>query len=391
LILVAETKDERIRDLEQEIETQTAELQEPHPEPERRAEKVYEAYDDKHVPRDSDNYYTRDTMDTNPARKTSEIREGSASRHALHEAEETPAWEQREQAIKKTGHDIPYGRRTRTGEEVSEITSKTSLATEPRSYSHGSYPGEPMNTSSARKTTMAPRSGMTSAMGHDPFHATPEPPEHMQGRLSGKPQATHNPTLAGQPSRAGGALGMVRSLVDAPRRVKEGAEEFGARVQGIYHEAREKPATRAAIAEYTRKMSENNVKRQENERAFRAGQINAAEFKAKDALFQNREKIYMRERDAMTAPIEQRVARGTVAAGRTFATGAVAVQEKFQKEYRPMMRPTFKAGKGTRATRPTPKARGGKKGAPTSPMSQFDLFGGIDYSGPMFSKKKPKR
>jgi hypothetical protein len=115
--------------------------------------------------------------------------------------------------------------------------------------------------------------------------------------------------------------GVVEKLLEAPRKLKERAEEYGAETDKEYHELREVPAAKKAESIY-------NERQQENEQKFKSGKIS-------EPLYQSRQQKYQSEREKMSKPIEQRIGSGLIDIGKNLQRGLVGptTKQKIETEY----------------------------------------------------------
>lgn len=115
--------------------------------------------------------------------------------------------------------------------------------------------------------------------------------------------------------------GLVEQLLDAPRKLKERAEEYGAETEKKYHDTREVPAQKKAEEVY-------NDRQQENEQKFKSGAIS-------EPLYQSRQQKYQQERERMSKPVEQRFGAGLVDIGKNIQRGLVGptTKQKAETEY----------------------------------------------------------
>lgn len=132
--------------------------------------------------------------------------------------------------------------------------------------------------------------------------------------------------------------GLVEQLLDAPRKLKERAEEYGAETDKEYHDLREVPAAKKAAEVY-------NDRQQENEQKLKSGKIS-------EPLYQSRQQKYQQERERMSKPIEQRISSGLVDIGKNLQRGLVGptTKQKAETEYETGMKVAdakYKAGTTT--------------------------------------------
>lgn len=199
-------------------------------------------------------------------------------------------------------------------------------------------------------------------MGGDPYATRGNPnPEKDDGYAKPKTKPTYprgNPSdIPIKPES------FAEKLMNAPRRLRETAQEIGQAQVSNYEDLRAAPVRKAAIESYNKKMAENEVK-------YRKGEITKA-------MYSTRQKQYMAQRDIAAIPIEKRLVGdinnlGTGGSIRgvadTFMRGAVgtltatekrageapvSIMEKVGSTYRASPQPRFKPGKGTKATSPT--------------------------------------
>lgn len=129
--------------------------------------------------------------------------------------------------------------------------------------------------------------------------------------------------------------GLVEQLLDAPRKLKERAEEYGAETEKKYHDTREIPAQKKAEEIY-------NDRQQENEQKLKSGAIS-------QPLYQSRQQKYQQEREKMSKPVEQRISAGLVDIGKNLQRGLVGptTKQKAETEYESGMKVAearYKAG-----------------------------------------------
>ena len=132
--------------------------------------------------------------------------------------------------------------------------------------------------------------------------------------------------------------GLVEQLLDAPRKLKERAEEYGAETEKKYHDTREVPAQKKAEEVY-------NDRQQENEQKLKSGAIS-------QPLYQSRQQKYQQEREKMSKPVEQRISGGLVDIGKNLQRGLVGptTKQKAETEYETGMKVAdakYKAGTTT--------------------------------------------
>ena len=125
---------------------------------------------------------------------------------------------------------------------------------------------------------------------------------------------------------------ILTKIAEAPRRAAEKAEEIGYSVTKKYHNAREVPAENAARETYEKHMQENDIK-------FHQGEISSTMHKA-------RQLKYAEEFKESSKPIEQRVAKNSVAVGNTFVHGLQLVKKQVQEDYRSSPAPKIKPSQG---------------------------------------------
>ena len=125
---------------------------------------------------------------------------------------------------------------------------------------------------------------------------------------------------------------ILTKIAEAPRRAAEKAEEIGYSVTKKYHNAREVPAENAARETYEKHMQENDIK-------FHKGEISSTMHKA-------RQLKYAEEFKESSKPIEQRVAKNSIAAGNTFVHGLQLVKKQVQEDYRSSPAPKIKPSQG---------------------------------------------
>jgi F0F1-type ATP synthase membrane subunit b/b' len=115
--------------------------------------------------------------------------------------------------------------------------------------------------------------------------------------------------------------GVVEKLLEAPRKLKERAEDYGAETDKEYHELREVPAAKKAEAIYKERQ-------EENEQKFKSGKIS-------EPLYQSRQQKYQHEREKMSKPIEQRIGAGLIDIGKNFQRGLIGptTKQKIETEY----------------------------------------------------------
>lgn len=112
--------------------------------------------------------------------------------------------------------------------------------------------------------------------------------------------------------------GLVEQLLDAPRKLKERAEEYGAETEKKYHDTREIPAQKKAEEVY-------NDRQQENEQKLKSGAIS-------QPLYQSRQQKYQQERERMSKPTEQRIGSGLVDIGKNLQRGLIGPTTKQKAE-----------------------------------------------------------
>ena len=173
---------------------------------------------------------------------------------------------------------------------------------------------------------------------------------------------------------------LIKKVTDSPRRLKEGAEEIGEKVEKAYHEKREKPAIKDALA----RQKELEI---ENEAKFKSGKIS-------EDLYKKRSERYAEEAKAISKPVEQRIAKGAVSVGRTFGAGLSDLAERSSADIKPIRGGSVpRAGKGSR-TRIKSSSRGGidfSTGSAVNFGSATKRSGNIDFSQPLFGSPQKKQ
>ncbi len=142
--------------------------------------------------------------------------------------------------------------------------------------------------------------------------------DQSQPNAQSTPQPTPQPVAVPSPMKK---KGVVEKLLEAPRKLKERAEEYGAETDKEYHELREVPAAKKAEAIYKERQ-------EENEQKFKSGKIS-------EPLYQSRQQKYQQEREKMSKPIEQRIGAGLIDIGKNFQRGLVGptTKQKIETEY----------------------------------------------------------
>lgn len=172
---------------------------------------------------------------------------------------------------------------------------------------------------------------------------------------------------------------LFTKVSEAPRRVKEKAEEMGYSAQQAYRKSREVPTEEAAKERYENRMLENDIK-------FQKGEISST-------IHKRRQMEYASEFDKEKKPVEQRIVSTSMDVGNAFIAGLKHTQQKVAKEYRPSPAPKIKPSRGLDMARvesigvrsaPRSTSRKGKQAAQPAPKYQID-FGRsgstIDFSG----------
>jgi hypothetical protein len=176
---------------------------------------------------------------------------------------------------------------------------------------------------------------------------------------------------------------VVKKIADAPRRIKEGAEETGEKMVKKYHEAREIPAAKASLA----RQKEREI---ENEQKYKSGKISRE-------LYEERSQRYIEEAKESGKPIEKRVIGGA----KTFAIGAKDVATRFEADYRaPPGGHGNRGGRGVRAvSQRKPESRGSRgygqidfsRGSAVDFGGMGTGMGRVDFSQPLFGNGQPAK
>jgi len=192
---------------------------------------------------------------------------------------------------------------------------------------------------------------------------------------------------------------ITQRILEAPRRIKEKAEQIGYRAEQKYEQVRGKPVSIAAQKLYDTRSAENDLK-------FHRGEISETIHRARNAQ-------YEKARATSSVPLEKRLVgdinnlgqggmirnvtdtfvRGAVGertpAERRAGAAPVSVLEKIESTYRASPQPRFRSGKGTKQTSPT-------KGTVVSNVKKGIDFGrtgflgaGLNTQSPAFSMNTP--
>jgi hypothetical protein len=185
---------------------------------------------------------------------------------------------------------------------------------------------------------------------------------------------------------------ITQRILEAPRRIKEKAEQIGYRAEQKYEQVRGKPVSIAAQKLYDARSAENDLK-------FHRGEISETIHRARNAQ-------YEKARATSSVPLEKRLVgdinnlgqggmirnvadtfvRGAVGertpAERRAGAAPVSVLEKIDSTYRASPQPRFSAGKGTKQTSPT-------KGTVVSNVKKGIDFGRTGFLGAGLSTQSP--
>ena len=156
----------------------------------------------------------------------------------------------------------------------------------------------------------------------------------------------------------------IEKITEAPRKVKERAEEIGEAAEKKYEQTRAIPSEQKAAAKYQSRV-------QEAEDKFKKGEIS-------QELLDTRKEKYKQAYETEKEPIEKRVAKGTVGAAQTLRRGAVGptTQEKAETKLKQELARTehlFKSGSIT----PQEKASIEQKAQRQFQETSFDISHGI--------------
>jgi len=185
---------------------------------------------------------------------------------------------------------------------------------------------------------------------------------------------------------------ITQRILEAPRRIKEKAEQIGYRAEQKYEQVRGKPVSIAAQKLYDSRAAENDLK-------YHRGEISETIHRARNAQ-------YEKARATSSVPLEKRLVgdinnlgqggmirnvadtfvRGAVGertpAERRAGAAPVSVLEKIESTYRASPQPRFRSGKGTKQTSPT-------KGTVVSNVKKGIDFGRTGFLGAGLSTQSP--
>ena len=202
---------------------------------------------------------------------------------------------------------------------------------------------KPITEDTTHASRMANEEDWSTAYGHKTQRTSDHEPFARKKNVTEIPEPERKSSFRADPRTEGTPIdsplfkertteSILTKIAEAPRRAAEKAEEIGYSVTKKYHNAREVPAENAARETYEKHMQENDIK-------FHKGEISSTMHKA-------RQLKYAEEFKESSKPIEQRVAKNSVAAGNTFVHGLQLVKKQVQEDYRSSPAPKIKPSQG---------------------------------------------
>ena len=321
---------------------------------------------------------------------------------------EKPTYEggdSRRERVKMTGHEIAEPPAKEKQEHQTEGTSTVyqPAARKPKDYNPSPGGTRDVYEAPLRKSdhryVHGKDTSQASQMAHDSTFWQKEQTEPTPSytRLSQTRKAHRDPRTEGTPIdspffQPHTSESITQRILEAPRRIKEKAEQIGYRAEQKYEQVRGKPVSIAAQKLYDARSAENDLK-------FHRGEISETIHRARTAQ-------YEKARAASSVPLEKRLVgdinnlgqggmirnvtdtfvRGAVGertpAERRAGAAPVSVLEKIESTYRASPQPRFRAGKGTKQTSPT-------KGTVVSTVKKGIDFGRTGFLGAGLSTQSP--